>query len=75
MANPWKQFFLLIPGNERIIGTILSHESDGMSTVQLPEGGVIRARGQDVAVGLRAFILNGVLDGVAPDLPTTTIEI
>jgi hypothetical protein len=67
MANPYKQFLDLIPGPVRLVGEVLGHNADGTSSIALPEGDVIRARGIDVAAGRKAFVLNGKVDGPAPD--------
>jgi hypothetical protein len=42
--------------------------------VQLPDGGVIRARG-DAALSDSVFVRDGVIEGVAPSLPIEVIEI
>jgi len=57
------------------VGEVLSHNSDGTSSVELPSGDVLRPRGQAVAVGLQAFVRNGEVTGQAPSLPTATITI
>jgi hypothetical protein len=75
MPNPWKQFKDLLPDSPLLIGEVLSHNPDGTSTVQLIDGGILRARGQSVAIGHNAFIRGGVIEGEAPDLPGQTIEI
>lgn len=67
MANPYRQFLDLIPGDVRMVGEVMSHNGDGTSSIELPEGDVIRARGTDVPVGQKAFVLNGKVDGPAPD--------
>ncbi len=52
-----------------------NHNSDGTSLVQLPGGGIIRARGQGVAVGGKAFVQGGEIRGDAPDLTDVTVEV
>jgi hypothetical protein len=51
----------------RLVGVVAAHGGDGFSFVQLPEGGIVRARGVSVAVGAHAFVLDGVVEGPAPD--------
>ena len=41
--------------------------SGGLTTVMLPGGGVIQARGV-ATVGQRVFVLDGAIDGPAPTL-------
>jgi hypothetical protein len=36
---------------------------------------VYRARGQGVAVGLKAWVRGGVVEGPAPDLPAYEVEV
>lgn len=73
--NIWKEFQQLIPGNPLLAGKVLSHNADGTSTVRLPDGALMRARGQSVAVGSSAFVRAGRVEDAAPDLPQVEIEI
>ncbi len=59
--NLYLQFLDLIP--------------EGTSTLELPGGGSLRARGQGVAVGLKAFVQAGEVKGEAPDLQDVTVEV
>jgi hypothetical protein len=43
-------------------------------TVALPGGGLIRARGS-AAIGLKVFVRDDVIEGVAPSLMLEIIEI
>jgi len=76
MANFWTRFAKLLPQSPLLIGTVLSIDfSSGASMVQLPGGGTLNVRGTDVAVGQKAFVRNGLIEGTAPDLPVVEIEI
>jgi len=67
MPNLFQQFKeLLAPGRVQI-GTVVAY-ADGVATVELPGGGLIRARGQ-ATVGAKVFVQDGVVQGPAPDLP------
>jgi hypothetical protein len=67
MSNPWKSLIDLTQAVPRMVGKVLSHNDDGTSTVQLPEGGTLNAFGQEVAVDAWAFIRDGrQIDGPAP---------
>lgn len=73
--NIWKAFQQLIPGNPLLVGKVIAHNADDTSTIQLPDGVLIRARGVDVAEGVSAFVRAGKVEGAAPDLPKYEIEI
>ncbi len=75
MRNLYRQFLELIPHDPLQVGEVTSHNSDGTSTLQLPGGGLLRARGQGVAVGLKAFVRAGEVKGEAPDLQDVTVEV
>ena len=75
MSNQWKQFAALIPGDPLLVGTVLSHEADGTSTVQLPDGGILRPQGQDVTVGDRAFVQSNRVQGEAPALLAVEVNV
>lgn len=75
-VNLWKKFVGLLPGGVRIVGTVAAvSAATGSSTVTLRNGSQITARGVDVAVGSRCFIVDGVITGPAPELPQYDIEV
>ncbi|SFL23677.1 hypothetical protein [Azotobacter beijerinckii] len=75
-VNPWKKFIGLLPGGVRTVGTVTAvNTARGTSTVELRNGIGITARGIDVAVGSKAFIVDGQITGPAPDLPQYDIEV
>lgn len=57
------------------VGSVISHNAGGTSTVQLPGGGLLTARGQTVPVGQQAYVRDGVVEGPAPVLAITQIEV
>lgn len=71
--NPFKRLLALIPAPPLQAGDVVEI-ADGMATIELPGGGLIRARG-DAAVSDRVFVRNGLIEGPAPDLPIEIIEI
>jgi len=73
--NLYRQFLALIPRDPMLVGDITHHNSDGTSTIQLPDGGTLRARGQSVDVGKKAFVQAGEVKGEAPSLSVVTIEV
>lgn len=53
----------LAPERRRIFGTVTAHNTDGTSTLQLPEGTYTRVRGQlDVVPPYRCFVLDGTVE-------------
>ena len=74
-TNIWKQFQGLLPKYSRIIGTVISHNNNGSSTVALREGSLVTADGQGVAVGQKALVENRVVIREVPDLPLYRVEV
>lgn len=75
MRNLYQAFQNLLPRDRLQAGTVIDHNADGTSTVTLPDGGLLRVTGQSVAVGKKAFIQSGRIQGEAPDLPLTEITV
>lgn len=73
MSNAYKALLGLLPQRPLQVGTVLSADG-GVAMVELPGGGVIRARG-DAPVGQRVFVRDGAIEGIAPDLPVELIEV
>lgn len=73
MRNLYEQFRQLIPDPPLQAGTVIDTGS-GVVTVQLPGGGLIKARGT-AAIGEKVFVRNDVIEGVAPNLPLEIIEV
>ncbi len=75
MSNIWRQFESLLPSDPLLIATVLSYNSDGTSVVQFPGGGTGVVRGQEVAIGSKAFLKSNQIQGLAPDLPVHEFEV
>lgn len=73
--NIYNQLIDILPSDPLLIGEVTAHTAGDMSTIELPDGGVIRVRGTSVAVGSHAFVRAGVVEGPAPDLPIEVIAI
>ena len=65
------QFKAVFPDAPLFVGTVQS-VSGGVATVQLPDGGILRARG-DAAIGTQVWVRDGVLEGEAPALPVAVV--
>ncbi|WP_445425163.1 hypothetical protein [Alishewanella sp. HL-SH06] len=75
MSNQYQRLRGLTQSQPRTIGTVVSHNADGTSTVQLLSNAFVTVLGQGVAVNSRAYIEGGRIIGQAADLPFFTIDI
>jgi hypothetical protein len=73
MHNLYEQFRQLLPDSPLQAGTVID-EGSGVVTVELPGGGMVKARGS-AAVGQQVFVRDGVIEAVAPSLPIELIDI
>lgn len=73
MRNLYEQFRQLIPDPPLQAGTVTSIGT-GVVTVQLPGGGLIKARGT-AAVGQKVFVRDDAVEGIAPSLTLEIIEV
>ena len=73
MSNPYKALLGLLPQRPLHVGAVQSVDA-GVAIVELPGGGVIRARG-DATVGQRVFVRDGAIEGPAPTLPIELIDV
>ncbi len=74
MPNLWRQFQDLLPTSVTLIGTVVATHVDHTVSVQLLDGGLLRAAGI-AAEGTRVFVRDGRLEGEAPSLPLEVIDI
>ena len=75
MTNPWSKFQSLIGSDPTLTGQVTAHNADGTSTLTMTGGGTMRAIGQSVAIGSKAFVRGNEIVGDAPDLPTFKLEV
>lgn len=73
MHNLYEQFRQLIPEPPLQVGTVVG-VGFGVVSVELPGGGLIRARG-DALLGQRVFVRNDAVESIAPSLTLEIIEI
>ena len=71
--NQYKRLRDLFPAPRLQVGTVVAVSTDA-ATIELPDGARTRARGE-ATVGARVYIRDGVIEGLAPDLPIITIEV
>lgn len=72
--NPFKRLEKLTAGAPTTVGEVISLEGYGV-LVQLLDGSLMRARGMTVQVGDQVYVRNGVIEGIAPNLSGTEIEV
>ena len=73
MRNLFIEFRELLAPGVLMVGVVTATDAAGV-TVQLPGGGIVRARGQ-ASVGDHVFVRDGMVDGPAPDLPDVSGEV
>ena len=71
MDNLYQQFKAVFPDAPLFVGTVQS-VSGGVATVQLPDGGILMARGA-AEIGTQVWVRDGVLEGEAPALPLAVV--
>ena len=69
------EFQKLLPQSPLQIGTVVAHNPDGTSTVEIVGGGTLVVRETGVAIGLKTYMQYGQIQGEAPDLPVFEIEV
>jgi hypothetical protein len=73
MLNLFTEFKRLLPNAPLQVGTVVSSDN-GVHTVELPGGGLLKARG-NTYVGQTVFVRDGMVQGSAPALPVEVIEV
>ncbi len=71
--NPYSRLVQLIAGPPTDVGEVLSVETDGV-VIELVSGAQIHARG-DATVGDWVYVRGGIIEGPAPNLSGTEIEV
>ena len=73
MHNLYQQFRALLPDPPLQVGIVIGVTS-GVVTVQLPGGGLLKARG-NAQVGQKVFVRDAVVEAIAPNLTLELIDI
>ena len=72
----WKKFVDLLPKTPRQVGEVVGVAGTGRYTVTLVGGGTIEVRSDATyAIGTRVFVVGTLIEGVAPNLTATVIEV
>ena len=76
MHNLYQQFRALLPDPPLQVGTVIevTGVSGGVVTVQLPGGGLLKARG-NAQVRQKVFVRDAVVEAIAPNLTLELIDI
>ena len=73
MHNLHQQFRALLPDPPLQVGTVIKVTGE-VVTVQLPGGGLLKARG-NAQVGQKVFVRDSVVEAIAPNLTLELIDI
>ena len=73
MHNLYQQFRSLLPDPPLQAGTVIE-VTGGVVTVQLPGGGLLKARG-NAQIGQKVFVRDAVVEAIAPNLTLELIDI
>ena len=71
--NPYRRLLDLLPQRPLLVGTVES-VSGNVSTVLLPSGGRVTARGA-APTGQRVFLRDGVIESEAPNLEVVEYDV
>ncbi|WP_330924943.1 hypothetical protein [Candidatus Sororendozoicomonas aggregata] len=74
-TNIWQKFKALIPESSRYVVTIAAHNGDGTSRGTLRNGVSVQVKGEAVAVGEKAFVVDGEIMGAEPGLAQYEVEV
>lgn len=73
MTNLYKQFAGLFAPDPLLVGTVTAFDAVSV-TVELPDGSLIKARGE-AAINDKVFVRAGAIEGPAPNVTVTEIEV
>lgn len=73
LRNTYRALLDTLPHPALQVGTVLAID-EGVATIELPDGGIVRARGT-ASVGGQVFFRDEVIEGPAPTLPVELIEV
>lgn len=71
MSNLFRRFKALLPDAPLLVGTVVA---TAPLRVQLPDGTILAVRGEAM-MGQSVFVRGAVIEGPAPALPVTEIEV
>lgn len=76
LGGIWKKFLDLIPTTPRQVGEVISAPGGGRYIVTLVGGGTVEVRSGTVyATGTKVFVVGKTIEGVAPTLTASIIDV
>lgn len=76
LGGAWKRFIKLLPTQPRLVGVVIAVHPSNEYTVELTDGGVLRVRAREsYSINNRVFVVDQKIDGIAPSLPSVTIDV
>lgn len=73
MRNAYRSLLSLLPSRPLQIG-VVEAQAGGVATIELLDGTLTTARGS-ASVGARVFVRDGLIEGTAPSLTFSTVEV
>lgn len=73
MSNAFADLIAVLPKERRHVGEVIAIEN-GVATIELPGGGILRARGA-ATVGNFVFVRGGAIEAVTQAYAVVAIEI
>ena len=74
MINVYKALLAVLPASPLLVGEVVSATGDELR-IQLPDGGIERARGAYAVGQTVSFRAGGTVEGLAPALPFVELEV
>jgi hypothetical protein len=72
--NIYRELMALLPSSPLLVGQVVA-VATGTVTVEYPGGGTQIVRATGYALNATVFVRDGVVEGLAPTLSTSTIEV
>jgi hypothetical protein len=74
-VNPWRKFTGLLPGNLRSVVTVTANNGDGTSNATTRDATAIVIKGESVAPGNQAMVVDGEITTQVPALSQANVEV
>lgn len=76
LGGIWKKFLDLIPSTPRQVGEVISSLGGGRYIVTLVGGGTVEVRsGTAYSIGTKVFVVGKTIEGTAPTLTASVIDV
>lgn len=73
----WRNFTGLLPGQRRLLATVVAHNADGTSSLMTADGNTLRAWGsiEGATPPYNVFVREGKVEAQAPNLPLLQLTV